>query len=467
MNEMTHLRDRIPAFCDETLVPGYLAGVYQGGNLEIVAHGTANVTSDAPMRPETGFLFGSITKVMTTTLVLQQVERGTIDLDRPVVDYLPSFALTTPGAAGKILVRHLLSHDSGIDADLYFPDASGPDALAVYLDGLAKHCGSLFEAGEYVSYSNGGMIVAGRLLEAVTGMPYPALLRRDLYGPAGMTDSSASAKEAVLRGTAIGHFPSPGTGAARPTEMFMLPDTWGPAGATPIGTIRDLISLGRPHLDGGVAPTGNRLLSAEMTERMHTVSHDMGVANVPPVGLGLLLIPFGDTTVLSMSGSSPGGVAVLAVVPSLDLVFAAYGNAPQALALHDELLLWLIRQFVPVTFPPLTPKKIDLQRYAGTYRSHQLRVDVRVVDDGLEERVVYEPADRSQEAIFTAFAGGSFAAPPTRYVAVGENLFAPAALPLDTLDGHARQYLTSYLGDEDGHPTHRSAGGRMSRRVRE
>jgi CubicO group peptidase (beta-lactamase class C family) len=460
-----NLHARITDFCGTHLVPGYLAGVYRSGELEIVAHGTANVTSGAPMRPETGFLFGSITKVMTTTLVLQQVERGTLDLDRPVVDYLPSFALTTPGAASKILVRHLLSHDSGIDADLFFPDACGPGALAAYLDGLGRQCGSLFEPGEYVSYSNGGMIVAGRLLETVTGIPYPDLLRRDLYGPAGMTDSSVSAQEAILRSTAIGHFPSYDTGTARPTEMFMLPDTWGPAGATPIGTIRDLITLGRMHLDGGLAPHGTRVLSAEMIARMHTVSHDMGVANVPPVGLGLLLIPFGDTTVLSISGASPGGVAVLAVVPSLDLVFAAFGNAPQSLALHDELLLSLIREHVPVAFPPLEKIKTNLERYAGTYRSNQLKVDVRVVDGELEEQVTYEPADRSQEAIFTRFAGGSFSAPPTRYVPVGENLFAPAALPLETLDGHARQYLISYLGDTDGRPTHRCAGGRMTRRT--
>ena len=137
MNEMTHLTERIPAFCDANLVPGYLAGVYRGGELEIVAHGTANVTSAAPMRPDTGFLFGSITKVMTATLVLQQVERGTLELDRPVVDHLPSFRLRTPGAAEKILVRHLLSHNSGIDADLYFPYASGPARTASPADAVS------------------------------------------------------------------------------------------------------------------------------------------------------------------------------------------------------------------------------------------------------------------------------------------------------------------------------------------
>jgi hypothetical protein len=204
-----------------------------------------------------------------------------------------------------------------------------------------------------------------------------------------------------------------------------------------------------------------------MIALMHTVSHDMGVANVPPVGLGLLLVPFGETTVLSMSGASPGGVAVLAVVPSLDLVFAAFGNAPQSLALHDELLLRVIREHVPVSFPPLTPvnSEINFDAYAGTYRSNQLRVDVRAVDGGLEEQITYEPADPSQQDIFTRFAGGPISAPPTRYVPVGENLFAPEGLPLETLDGHARQYLVSYLGDAGGHPTHRCAGGRMTRWV--
>ncbi|WP_433297214.1 serine hydrolase domain-containing protein [Actinoplanes sp. CA-030573] len=456
----------ITAFCTENLVPGYVAGIYRAGELEIRTHGIANVTTGAPMRPDTGFLFGSITKVMTTTLVLQQAERGVLDLDAPVVKYLPEFELAVPGTAGRILVRHLLTHDSGIDADLFFPDAAGPSALAVYLEGL-RECGTLFEPGEYVSYSNGGMIVAGRLLEVVTGLPYPSLLARDVFGPAGMTGATTSAADAILRSTAIGHFPdlSVAPPVARPTEMFMLPETWGPAGATPIGTVTDLIALGRLHLDGGVAPTGARLLSAASVTAMHTVHHDMGVPNVPPVGLGLLLVPFGDVTVLSMSGASPGGVAVLAVVPQLDLVFAAFGNAPQALALHDELLLSLIRERVPVSFPPVAVVPAELDRYAGTYRSNQLRVDVTVVDGMLEERVTYEPASGAQEAIFTKFAGGAFPAAPSRWVPVGEGVFAPAGLPLEAVDGHARQFLISYVGDEDGHPTHRCAGGRMTRRA--
>src|SRR5919197_4992713 len=90
----THMREQAAAYCAASKIPGYLAGVYHDGDQTVVAHGVANVVTGAPMRDYTGFLFGSVTKVLTTTLVLQQVERGIVDLDERVVKYLPEFKLT-------------------------------------------------------------------------------------------------------------------------------------------------------------------------------------------------------------------------------------------------------------------------------------------------------------------------------------------------------------------------------------
>jgi CubicO group peptidase (beta-lactamase class C family) len=462
-----HLREQAAAYCESSKVPGYLAGVYHDGDQTVVAHGVANVVTGAPMGDDTGFLFGSVTKVLTTTLVLQQVDRGIVDLDERVITYLPEFQLTTPSAAERIRVRNLLTHTNGIDADLFFPDAKGHGALAVFLEGLGQYCGALFEPDEYISYSNGGMIVAGRLLEVVTGASYHDLLKRQLYATIGMDDSSTSAEDAILRSTAVGHFPDPAARGARRTDMFMLPDSWAPAGATPIGTIGDLLAFGRTHLANGVSPSGRRVLSHEATAGMQSVSHDMGTPNVPPIGLGWLLMPFGRTTVLSMSGASPGGVAVLAVVPDHDLAFAAFGNDPRAMALHDQLLLWLLRQHLKVEVPDLVPDPPptgDLTPYVGTYRSNQLRVDVSVADGQLEEHLAYEPLDEVQERIFTGFAGGSFPVPPRRFVPVGKDLFAPAGMPLQAFNGYSRQLLVSYHGVNEGRSNHRCAGGRMTRR---
>jgi CubicO group peptidase (beta-lactamase class C family) len=463
----THIREQAAAYCEASNVPGYLAGVYHGGDQTVVAHGVANAVTGAPMRDDTGFLVGSVTKVLTTTLVLQQVERRVVDLDARVIEYLPEFKLTAPSAAGEIRVRDLLTHTNGIDADLYFPDVKGRGALKVFLEGLGLHCGVLFGPGEYISYSNGGMIVAGRLLEVLTGTPYHDLLERELYATVGMVDSCTSAEQAILRSTAVGHFPDPATRGARRTDMFMLPDSWAPAGSTPIATIGDLLAFGRTHLANGVSPSGKRVLSRESTARMQSASHDMGTPNVPPVGLGWLLMPFGKTTVLSHSGASPGGVAVLIVVPEHDLVFAAFGNDPRAMVLHDQVLLWLLRHHLDVDVPDLVPDTTpvsDLTPYTGTYRSNQLRVDVGVVDGQLEEKVTYEPLDDVQERIFTGFSGGTFPFPPRRFVPIGKDLLAPAGMPLQAFNGYMRSLLVSYHGVSNGRSNYRCAGGRMTRR---
>ncbi|MFC7582547.1 serine hydrolase domain-containing protein [Nonomuraea antimicrobica] len=462
------IREQAAAHCESSNIPGYVAGVYRAGEQIIVAHGTANIATGAPMLHDTGFLFGSVTKVLTTTLVLQQVDRGLLDLDTPVTKYLPELVLTAPGAADKILVRHLISHTNGIDADLFFPDAKGRDALRTYVSGLASNCGTLFEPGEQLSYSNGGMIVAGRLLEVVTGMPFPDLLQRDIYAPVGMKNSSTSAEQAILRSTAIGHFLDPETMAAKPTGMFMLPDTWGPAGSTPIGTIADLLAFGHTHLAGGVSPSGTRVLSAASTALMQQVSHDMATPNVPPMGLGWVRYPFGDTTVLAMSGASPGGVSILCVVPEHDLVFTAFGNNPGAIMLQDQMLQWLLSAHLGVQIPTLVTEveqDVDLAPYVGTYRSNQLRIDVTVVDGQLEERTTYEPADESQERIFTEFAGGMTSAPPQRYVPIRPGLFAPAGYPLEAFDGYLRLLLVSFHDVRDGQARFRNGGGRLTRRI--
>jgi CubicO group peptidase (beta-lactamase class C family) len=89
--------EQVAAYCESTKVPGYVAGVYHDGAQIVAAHGLANVVTGAPMGGDIGFLFGSVTKVLTATLVLRQVERGVIDLAEPVIKYLPEFQLSAPG----------------------------------------------------------------------------------------------------------------------------------------------------------------------------------------------------------------------------------------------------------------------------------------------------------------------------------------------------------------------------------
>ena len=462
-----YIREQVEAFCKSNKVPGYLCGVYQNGDQSVLAHGVANAVTEAPMKEDTGFLFGSVTKLLTTTLVLQQVERGTIDLDERVTKYLPELKLKTPSAAEKIYVRDLLTHTNGIDADLFFPDVKGRNALKTFVEELGQYCGSLFEPGKYISYSNGGMIIAGRILEVVTGMSYHDLLKREVYVPIGMEHSCTSPEEAILRSTAIGHFPVSLTDGVKRTDMFKLPDSWAPAGSTPIGTIHDLLAFSRTLLSNGLYPLGKCFLSRESIGQMQNVQFDMKTPNISLMGLGCPLLPFGETKVLSISGASPGGVAVLAIVPEHDFAFVAYGNDTRAMILHDKIMIWLIHDHLKIDVPDIISEKVsvdDLTPYAGTYRSNQLRVDVSIVDDHLEEKMTYEPIDDVQARIFTEFSGGSIQAPPRRFVPVGKDLFAPIGMPIKAFNGYSRVFLVSYHGFNEGHADYRCAGGRMTRR---
>ena len=447
-------------------LPGYLAGVYHGGDQIVVAHGVANIETGIPMTEDTSFLIGSVTKVLTTTLLLQHVERGLIDLDERVTSYLPELQLASPAGAGEIRVRNLLNHTDGIDGDIFLPDINGEGALKMYVQQLER-CATLFEPGEYLSYSNPAFMIAGRLLEVVTGKRFHDLFERELYQRIGARDSCTSAAQAILRRTAVGHFGNPVTGAAQRTRMFMLPESWSACGSTPIMTTGDLLAFARTHLKNGVAPSGERVLSQELTQRMRTVTFDMRTPSVPPIGLGWWVVPLGETTGLWHAGASPGGSCYLLVIPEYDFAFAAFGNGPGAP--HDKLALWLVREHLRVQVPEVVSAFVeasDLASYEGTYRSNQLRMDIRAVDGQLEQAITYEPLDADQERILTEGSGAQFPGPPLRFVPVGNGLFAPAGAPLESFTGiRGRGGLMSFHGQAQGRAAYRGWAGRLARRI--
>ena len=191
---------------------------------------------------------------------------------------------------------------------------------------------------------------------------------------------------------------------------------------------------------------------------MQSVSHDMGVPNVPPMGLGWVLMPFGTTTVLCISGSSPGGVAVLAVVPEHDFVFAAFGNDPRAMALHEQVLLWLLRDHLDVEVPDLvtgTSPVNDLTPYVGTYGSNQLHVDVSAVDSQAGETDLRTARRHPGADLHRVLGWCGRISRGDDLVPLRDGLFAPAGLPLEAFNGYSRQMLVSYHGLVDGRANYR------------
>jgi CubicO group peptidase (beta-lactamase class C family) len=186
MNELT---SRLRELTKKFDVPGASVAILTDDGIETAVAGVLNRNTKVTVTPDSIFQYGSITKVYTTTLVMQLIDEGLVDLDEPVVTYLPTFKLKDPGAE-QITVRHLLTHTNGIEGDYFRDFGRGEDAVEKYVNSL-RTIGLAHPTGAFWSYSNAGFVVAGRLVEVLTGMTWDDAMRTKIFEPAGLEEHSA------------------------------------------------------------------------------------------------------------------------------------------------------------------------------------------------------------------------------------------------------------------------------------
>ena len=154
------------------------------------AFGVLDDTSRAPATPDTRFNVGSVSKVIAALAVMVLVDRRLVQLDAPVVHYLPAFSMLSPGYR-EMTVRHLLSHASGLPGTHthnMFATVALPGYAAALEASLAdthlKHA-----PGAMAVYCNDGFTLIERIVLAVTGQTYPAFVQSALLNPLGMARS--------------------------------------------------------------------------------------------------------------------------------------------------------------------------------------------------------------------------------------------------------------------------------------
>lgn len=208
------LRDSLDRFLarhlNEIPVPGFSAVVVKNGAVILSkGYGVEVVGTRRRMTSRSPVAIGSQTKSITAVAIMRLVEAGRIDLDAPVVRYLPWFR-TADRRSGEITVRMLLHNTSGIpsaDKWLYSQD-SDEAALEREVRGLSSV--SLSRApGTSFEYANENWSIAGAIIEAVSGMRYSAFLERDFFRPLGMTHSSTARDRFGEIGALWGHHAAP------------------------------------------------------------------------------------------------------------------------------------------------------------------------------------------------------------------------------------------------------------------
>jgi CubicO group peptidase (beta-lactamase class C family) len=169
-------------------LPGIAVGVIADGKV-VYTRTVGNLESGKPIDTDTLFKIASNSKAMTVTLLARLVQEGKLHWDDPVTKYLPSFRMYDPWVTANMQVGDLLVHHSGLPegaGDLMLwpePNHFTPDDVVRGLRYLKPAYS--FRAG--YAYDNTLYIVAGQVAAAAGGAPYPALMRREVFQPLGMT----------------------------------------------------------------------------------------------------------------------------------------------------------------------------------------------------------------------------------------------------------------------------------------
>lgn len=164
--------------------------------------GHADLATGRPADHDTAYPWFSMTKIVTATAVMQLVERGVIDLDRPAADYLPALAQVRAPRGTPITTRHLLSHSSGLANPIpvrwvHAADAHGPEPAAFLDQQLGRHRRVLrSEPGTFGRYTNLGYLALGQIVAEVVGTPFVDHVRRQILEPLGMCDTYFDAPRA-------------------------------------------------------------------------------------------------------------------------------------------------------------------------------------------------------------------------------------------------------------------------------
>ncbi|WP_294312406.1 serine hydrolase [uncultured Sphingomonas sp.] len=232
--------------------PGAVVAVGVHGRLvALKAFGRISSAPDAPPMPRDAiFDLASLTKVVGTTTAAEILyDRGLLDLDRPVVAYLPSFA-GTPGHE-RITVRHLLSHSSGLfTTDLLWQHSRNRQELLALIDRMPM----AWAPGTHYQYRDENMILMGEIIERLSGQPLDRFLHDAVFAPLGMTDTGfnppasridripPTEQDDLFRHRLV-------RGEVHDENAFVLGGVAGHAGL--FSTARDLSRLAQVYLDHG------------------------------------------------------------------------------------------------------------------------------------------------------------------------------------------------------------------------
>lgn len=273
-------------------IPGAECEVYLNNERVFkYASGYADAENKKPIDESAYFLY-STTKVATATAVLQLLERGEILLTDPVKTYLPEFGEmyikkeVEPGrfelikAKKNILIKHLLSMSSGLDYDWNTPainavkTATGGKSPTREIVRAIAQSPLHFEPGEHWMYGL-SLDVLGGLVEVVSGEKFSEYVKKNIFDPAGMENSTFRFNDDVAKKMACQYRFDNEADKYEKVELANVHSTgigseYDSGGAGIISTVSDYAKFASALANGGIAPNGERILAGGTVDLMRT-----------------------------------------------------------------------------------------------------------------------------------------------------------------------------------------------------
>jgi len=232
------------------------------------AYGYADRNFDVPSQLDAKYNIASMGKMFTAVAIAQLQERGQLSYDDPLSKYVPGFP--NEAASKKILIKHLLSHSAGLGMwwGPRWAERTAKDTFET-VDSMLEWAKRdettlLFEPGTRYAYSNTGYVVLSKVVEQVTGQTYEDYVRRNIFEPAGMTETGRRDPQLAGQRLAMGYnktFDERGKAVFRGSSMS------GPGGS--YSTASDMLRFGHALRSG-------QLLRAENVASLFTAKREFG-----------------------------------------------------------------------------------------------------------------------------------------------------------------------------------------------
>lgn len=382
----------------EDIAGAVLVVVKDGRVLVSKGYGFRDVKNRQPVLPDaTLFRPGSISKTFTWTAVMQLVERGKLDLDRDVNDYLD---FEVPHSFGRpVTLRNLMTHTPGFEEvikDLMADRADQLPSLGAFV--RAHRPNQIYRPGTVPAYSNYGADLAGYIVERVSGAPFEQYVETNIFRPLGITRASFSQPLPAPLQAMMSNGYELASEEAKPFEL--VPPKAAPDGSLSItgeGMARFMIA----HLQDGRFGEA-RILEAKTAQMMHARQFAMD-SEVNGMALGFYEESRNGLRIIGHGGDLNYFHSDMHLIPERGVGFFVSYNSAGKGEVEERTQLW--QKFLDRYFPLAKPAtdaaaaKEEVELPTGKYLSSR-RAETTILKSlwlGLAEASVSKAGDGTIE----------------------------------------------------------------------